>query len=116
MAIGCGHHLEIQLTGQTQESFIQNPVHVRSHRLQLDKKTFPANNLHIFGSFRSCPLLVFFEKPSGDFSPMATAQDDQSLVVMVELIRGYAGFLLPALGMGIGDELKQILVAFSIPG
>jgi hypothetical protein len=116
MAIGGSHHSEIQLTGQTQESFIQNTVHVRSHRLQLDKKEFPAKNLHIFGSFRVCPLLVFFEEPSGDFSPMATAQDDQPLVVLVELIRSYAWFLLPALGVGFGDELKQILVAFSIPG
>jgi hypothetical protein len=116
MAIGGSHHLEIQLTGQAQKSFVQNTVHVRSRRLQLDKKEFPAKNLQIFDSFRFCPLLVFFEEPSGNFSPLATAQDYEPLVVLVELIRSYAWFLLPALGVGFGDELKQILVAFSISG
>ncbi len=47
---------------------------------------------------------------------MATAQDYEPLVVLVELIRRYAWFLLPALGVGFGDKLKQILVAFAIPG
>ena len=116
MAIGGSHHLEIQLTGQTQQSFIQSTVHVRSHRLQLDKKEFPAKNLHIFGSIRFCPLLVFFEEPSRDFSPMATAHNYEPLVVLIKLIRRYARFLLPALGVGFSDKLKKILVAFAIPG
>jgi hypothetical protein len=116
MAIGGSHHVEIQLTSQAHKSFVQNTVQVRSRRLQLDKKEFPAKNLHIFGSFRFCPLPVFFEEPSGNFSAMATAQDYEPLVVLVELIRRYAWFLLPALGVGFSDKLKQILVAFAIPG
>jgi hypothetical protein len=116
MAIGGSHHFKIQLTGQAQKSFVQNTVHVRSRRLQLDKKEFPAKNLQIFDSFRFCPLLVFLEEPSGNFSPLATAQDYEPLVVLVELIRSYAWFLLPALGVGFGDELEQILVAFPISG
>jgi hypothetical protein len=61
-------------------------------------------------------LIFFFEEPNRDFSPMATAQEDQPLMVLVELIRSYARFLLPALGVGFGNELKQILIAFAIPG
>jgi hypothetical protein len=111
VTVGGCHHLKVHGAAELDKLAVQPAVGVAERRLELDEKAIPAEYLAVACGSGAGPVRLIGKKRPYQIAAATAAEKNEPLVMLEEPASWHGGLVLPAPGVGMGDEFEQILVA-----